>query len=151
MWARSRRRESVARTLGASELITSGRDAGTQVVSALAGEPDVVFEATGAAGLISAAIDYIRSKGLVIGAGLCMQRDWFDPATALRKEVTLRYSMAYARRDFQNVITQLEHDPAEARSLITCRTSLQDLPAVFEGLRSPSSPECKVLVSPWID
>jgi (R,R)-butanediol dehydrogenase/meso-butanediol dehydrogenase/diacetyl reductase len=149
MLARSRRREALAHRLGAGELITSGPDAEAQVISTLAGLPDIVFEATGAVGLIAAAIGFVRIKGTVIGAGLCVQRDWFDPALALRKEVTLRYSMAYTTEDFRRVLVQLERDSTDARSMITSRTALTELPAMFESLRSASSPECKVLVTPW--
>jgi (R,R)-butanediol dehydrogenase/meso-butanediol dehydrogenase/diacetyl reductase len=151
MLARSRRREPLARTLGACEVVTSGPDSAAEVVSALAGEPDVVFEATGAPGLIASGIGHVRIQGTVIGAGLCMQRDWFDPAAALRKEVTLRFAMAYRTEDFRRVIARLERDSSEAVSLITSRIPLSAMPAVFESLRSPSSTDCKVLVTPWTD
>jgi (R,R)-butanediol dehydrogenase/meso-butanediol dehydrogenase/diacetyl reductase len=145
--ARSRRAADVAVAMGASAFAT--QDEGP-FVQALGGAPDIVFECAGKPGLIGAAIDFVRPRGKVVVCGMCAVPDSFVPATALMKEVQVRFAVTYTRRDFEIVADRFASGRVEPRAMVTETISLHALPAAFEALRGRTR-QCKLHVDPWAD
>jgi (R,R)-butanediol dehydrogenase/meso-butanediol dehydrogenase/diacetyl reductase len=139
--ARSASRAALAAALGADRFLPSGA-----LGAELGDAPDAVFECTGAPGMIAAAIDLVRPGGTVICLGLCNTADSFTPAAAAYKEVTLRFSLAYSLKDFQDSVAALE---GGAPPLVEATVDLNAVPDLLESMRAGASRATKILVDPW--
>lgn len=109
--------------------------------------PQIVFECVGIPGILRQAIDIVGLRGRVVVAGVVFQEDSIAPVVALGKEVSIRFSQAYTERDFAAVIDGLAKGAVHARPIHTSTVTLDELPAAFEALRTPST-QCKVLIKP---
>jgi (R,R)-butanediol dehydrogenase/meso-butanediol dehydrogenase/diacetyl reductase len=155
-----------ARLHGAREVIVSERSPGRRALAARIGatrvvDPtdgaldeavgsdgaDVVFEAVGAPGLVQECIQHARFRGRVVVVGVCIGPDQFQPATAVLKEIELRFTLAYERADFVRTIDEIERGALRPGALVTARIGLDGVPAAFEALARPDA-DCKVLVRP---
>jgi (R,R)-butanediol dehydrogenase/meso-butanediol dehydrogenase/diacetyl reductase len=148
--AASRRREDLARTLGADGFVVEeagGPPLGKLAAQALGGRPDVVFECVGTPGMIARSIDAVRYGGLVVVLGFCVQADTFMPAAAMAKEARLRFAALYDRREFEICVDAFEAGAAEPAAMITDVVSLDETPAAFEALRHRTH-QCKVQIAP---
>jgi 2-desacetyl-2-hydroxyethyl bacteriochlorophyllide A dehydrogenase len=147
--AGSRRRESLARKLGADDFVLpeSAESWPDLVSQALGGLPDLIVEASGVQEAIARAISCVRPGGSVTVLGLCMQADSFRPAAAVWKELRMHFAMAYNLQEFEHVARVLDSGAVEATAMITDVVSLDALPSAFEALRQRTH-QCKVMVEP---
>lgn len=90
------RRES-ARGTGATDVLDSASDAE-------AGAYDVVIECVGRPELVQACQPALRPRGRLVILGACSEPTPIEPITALLKELTIRYSVAYRPDEFREVI-----------------------------------------------
>jgi 2-desacetyl-2-hydroxyethyl bacteriochlorophyllide A dehydrogenase len=146
--SRSVRGQAHAYSMGAAHFETLGEEFAANIQSALGGPPDVVFECTGAPGMLAKAVETVRARGTVMILGNCMMPDSLVPSLVMFKQLRLQGSMVYSRREFEIVAEVLDAGHVEARSMITDTVSLAELPNAFEALRRPSY-QCKTLVDPW--
>lgn len=109
--------------------------------------PQVVFECVGIPGMLRQAVDLVGLRGRVVVAGVVFAEDSIAPIVALGKEVSIRFSQAYSERDFEAVIDVIARGAINPRPIHTSTISLDELPAAFEALRTPST-QCKVLIKP---
>lgn len=145
--ARTSRRENLAAAMGASAFFLSGGES-LQAGSALTQAPDVVFECTGAPGMIQRAMEIVRPRGTVVVAGLCMQQDTFRPASGLMKQLRMAFSAAYSVGDFETTVAALGSGDLTPRDMITSVISLDALPMAFEAMRRGTD-QCKIMIDPW--
>jgi len=68
---------------------------------------------------------------------------------AIRKELSLRFVLAYDRADFARVLRHVEAGEIRVADFVTGTIGLDALPAAFEALRQPGS-QMKVLVDPAV-
>jgi len=146
--ASSTRRAELAQTMGASAFIDPARLDPPEIVRALKGPPDIVFECVGKPGLIRQSIDYVRPRGTVVVLGLCTAVDSFVPFVAVVKEVRIQPAALYRMRDFEIAADVMDQGDLTARAMVTDTVSLAQLPEAFERLRQRSH-QCKVLIDPW--
>jgi (R,R)-butanediol dehydrogenase/meso-butanediol dehydrogenase/diacetyl reductase len=148
--ANSTRREDLALQMGADAFIvqSEAQPLETALRAAFGALPDVVLECAGQPGCIGQAIQAVRKSGTVVVLGFCTSSDSFVPATAVWKEINLRFSNTYTVDDFRYVAQVLARGSLEPRAMITRHISLDDVPSVFEELRTPSG-HCKVMIHPW--
>jgi len=146
---RSAERRALAMTMGASGTIAPQDEDVAAAFARLSGgqRPQVVFECVGLPGMLDEAIRLVEVRGQVVVAGVILERDAFEPIVALGKEVTVRYSQAYAERDFEAVIDAIARGRVKPAPIHTSTVSLDELPAAFDALRS-NPRECKVLIRP---
>lgn len=109
--------------------------------------PQIVFECVGISGMLKQAVDLVGLRGRVVVAGVVFEEDVIAPIVALGKEVSIRFSQAYSERDFEAVIDAIAKGTINPRPIHSSTVSLDDLPAAFEALKTPSS-QCKVLIRP---
>jgi (R,R)-butanediol dehydrogenase/meso-butanediol dehydrogenase/diacetyl reductase len=147
--ASSDRRRPLAEAMGADTFILEGETAQQDIVAALGGAPDVVFECAGVPGTIARAIALVRPQGQVVSLGFCMIPDQFVPGMALMKDVSLRFSLIYTRDDYAECAAALDADGDRARAMVTETVALADAPAAFERLRAGTGGGGKLLVDPW--
>jgi 2-desacetyl-2-hydroxyethyl bacteriochlorophyllide A dehydrogenase len=112
------------------------------------GSSDIVVEAVGRPGMLAAAIDHVRMGGGIVSLGFCMTADPFTPALAACKEVSIRFPLAWTRRDFEVSVDVLARGAVEPRTMLTQSFGLDEFPQAFEALRQPSD-QCKILLDPW--
>ncbi len=148
--ATSRRREALALHMGADAFVVpqGEQDIAVLVADALGGQPDVVLECAGQAGLLGQAVHCVKPQGDVVSMGFCTAPDPVLPAMATWKEVRIQFSMTYSMQEFQYVADTLGAGHVEPRAMITDRVSLDQLPDAFEALRKPTA-QVKVMVDPW--
>lgn len=147
--ASSDRRRPLAEAMGADSFILEGETAQQDIVAALGGAPDVVFECAGVPGTIARAIALVRPQGQAVSLGFCMVPDQFVPGMALMKDVSLRFSLIYTRDDYAECAAALDADGDRARAMVTETVALADAPAAFERLRAGTGGGGKLLVDPW--
>jgi (R,R)-butanediol dehydrogenase/meso-butanediol dehydrogenase/diacetyl reductase len=146
--ARSSRHEHLSHAMGASVHLIAGENPAAQAATALGGAPDVVFECVGTPGMINLAMNCVGRKGTVVVMGFCTVADTLGPSDFLFKELKLVYSNTYSTREFEIVADAMDAGAVEPRSMVTDTVSLNNLPQVFEALRTPTG-QSKVMLDPW--
>lgn len=137
-----------ALALGATGFALSGEGLAENLADLCGGAPDIVFECVGRRGLIGAAVAAVRLQGTVVGVGLCIGGDTWDPFVALSKEVSLLFSVFFHQRnEFGVALDALRGGPFAPQALITDRIDLSPVPQIFESLRRRTT-QCKVLIQP---
>lgn len=135
-----------ALALGATDFALSGERLSENLADLCGGPPDIVFECVGKRGLLQAATEAVRLQGKVVGIGLCIGGDEWDPFTALSKEIDLIFSVFFHQRnEFGVALDALSSGIPQ--HLITDRIGLSPVPQVFESLRHRTT-QCKVLIQP---
>jgi len=137
-------RRDLALSMGATAVLQPGADLAQQYAEIAGGPPEVLFECVGAPGLIQQFIDIAPRRGVLVPVGVCEQPDTILPFPALIKELSIRFAIAYTRADYETVIAMLAQGRISATPMVTSVVSLDEMPAAFEALRSPSD-QCKVL------
>ncbi|HMQ19066.1 MAG TPA: zinc-binding dehydrogenase, partial [Sphingopyxis sp.] len=148
--ASSDRRRPLAEAMGAETFILESETAQQDIVAALGGSPDIVFECAGVPGTIARSIALVRPQGRVVSLGFCMVPDQFVPGMALMKDVNVRFSLIYTREDYAECAAALDADGDRARAMVTDTVSLAEAPAAFERLRAGTGGGGKLLIDPWL-
>jgi threonine dehydrogenase-like Zn-dependent dehydrogenase len=144
--SRSQRRAALALEMGGDKFVQYGANEVGEVVEALGGAPDIVFECVGSTGFLEKSIRHAAPFGRVISLGFCTEPDPVLPAMAGMKGVSLQFPVGYSLKDFQHVADTMDRGHADPKMLISSVVGLDDLPATFERLRGPNT-ETKVQVS----
>ncbi len=143
----NRHQEARAAAVGATGFALSGPDLGAEFARLAEGAPDIVFECVGKRGLIDAACRLVRVHGTVVGVGLCVGGDDWDPFAALSKEIRLIFAVFFNMAEFEMALDALGPGRYRPQALITAKIDLPDVPATFEALRRRTT-QCKVLITP---
>ncbi len=147
--SRSARRKDMALQMGADGFVQYGDNERDEVVEALGGQPDIVFECIGSPGFLMKGIEHARTLGKVMSMGFCTSPDQVVPAVAGFKGVSLQFPVGYSLKDFQYVADVMDKGFIDPKVLISSVVSLDELPATFETLRGPNR-ETKVQVAPLV-
>jgi threonine dehydrogenase-like Zn-dependent dehydrogenase len=146
--ASSHRREALAFEMGATAFVNPSDNLAAGVNEALGGAPDIVFEAVGKPGLLSKAVDLVRSRGTVVVLGLCTVADTYYPFQTMVKEVRIHPSMLYDLREFEMAADVLNAGLLAPRSMVTETVTLSGVPMAFEALKQRTT-QCKTLIDAW--
>jgi threonine dehydrogenase-like Zn-dependent dehydrogenase len=106
---------------------------------------DLVFECVGAPSTGQAMTKLVRSRGTIVDLGVFKKPVEIDMQSVNFKEIILRGSRVYTRRDFESAICLAQNLPI--REIVTSTFPLQDVQAAFECFRKGSE-VCKVLILP---
>lgn len=133
-------------SVGATGFALSGPKLAEQYADLASGAPDIVYECVGKKGIIDFAIEQVAVHGRVIGIGLCVGGDQWDPFAAIHKEASIVMSAFFDMHEFALSLHALaSQGPYRPQSLITERIDLSKVPDSFEALRKRTS-QCKVLI-----
>jgi (R,R)-butanediol dehydrogenase/meso-butanediol dehydrogenase/diacetyl reductase len=142
----NRHQEARAAAVGATGFAISGPNLAAEFQAAAGASPDIVFECVGKKGLIDLACRLVRVHGTVVGVGLCVGGDEWDPFAALSKEVRVIFAAFFNMAEFAAAIEALAaSDRFRPQALITDRISFDRVPDTFEALRRRTT-QCKVLI-----
>lgn len=135
-----------ATAIGATGFARSGPGLAGAFAARTGAAPDIVFECVGKKGLIQFACDLARVHGTVVGVGLCVGGDEWDPFAVLSKELTIVMAAFFDMDEFAMSLEVLaEGGRFRPQALITERIGLELVPDTFEGLRNRTA-QCKVLI-----
>jgi (R,R)-butanediol dehydrogenase/meso-butanediol dehydrogenase/diacetyl reductase len=143
-----RHQENGAAAIGATGFAISGPNLDADLKEMIGDPPDIVFECVGKKGLIDFSCRLVRTHGTVIGVGLCVGGDEWDPFAALSKEIQVVFAVFFTMAEFVTAIDTLA-GPGRFRpqALITERIGFERIPDTFEALRRRTT-QCKVLITP---
>ena len=141
-----RHQETRAAAVGATDFAVSGPGLDAELRGMIGGAPDIVFECVGKKGLIDFACRLVRVHGTVVGVGLCVGGDEWDPFAALSKEIQVVFAVFFTMAEFATAIDTLA-GPGRFRpqALITESIGFERVPDTFEALRRRTT-QCKVLI-----
>lgn len=143
-------RAELARELGATH-VCSPAEIAELVADATDGlGADAVVECAGRPETIQSAVDLVRRGGAVTLIGLSDRDATIKPGFWLMKEVTVRCSIAYERRDFEPVVEMLADGRVRAEPLHTRTVGLSQLEAAMAELANGVARDVKVLVDPRV-
>ncbi|WP_340265617.1 zinc-dependent alcohol dehydrogenase [Sphingobium mellinum] len=147
--ARSAWRADLMKEMGASEYLLA-HELGEKLSGALGSAPDVVFECSGAPGMLAAAIDAVAVGGTVVCIGICTSPETLLLPQASYKEVSLRFTAAYSVADFQATVDAFDRGAVEPRKLVDRIIGLDEVPDHLENMRQGKTNGNKVHVDPTI-
>ncbi len=84
--------------LGATGFALSNERLTESLAELCGGAPDIVFECVGRRGLIETAMRAVRLRGTVVGVGLCLGGDEWNPFVALSKKRTSSSPLSSTRK-----------------------------------------------------
>jgi threonine dehydrogenase-like Zn-dependent dehydrogenase len=142
---RSRRREA-APALGAERVLDPvGDDVAAAVKDAFPQGPELVVEAVGLPETIHSSFRLARPGGFVYLMGVCLGTIEVLPVSWMLKELTIRSSLGCSREDQLRALAWVTGGTPDARSLVTRRVALDEVPGVMSDLAGGSD-EIKVVV-----
>jgi threonine dehydrogenase-like Zn-dependent dehydrogenase len=142
-------RRALARRMGAATVIDPAEgDVIAAAVEARAGAPLVIFESTGARGMLHRLIMGAPTGARIVGVGIPPGEESFLPMMAIIKEIELVFVIYYAAEEFAEAMT-LARDGA-GRAMITGAVGLDSLNQAFAALSDPET-HAKIIVEPWRD
>jgi threonine dehydrogenase-like Zn-dependent dehydrogenase len=109
--------------------------------------PGVVFECVGIPGVIASICEHAMRKARIVVAGVCMERDHFEPSLAINKELSMKFVLAYSPEEFAATLGHIADGRIDVSPLVTGRIGLDGVAAAFEDLRSPDK-HAKIIVEP---
>jgi 2-desacetyl-2-hydroxyethyl bacteriochlorophyllide A dehydrogenase len=141
------RREFCRRQLGVESWVDGRRDPLPQIQDLLSGElPTAVFDATGNAGSMMRAFNYVAHGGKLIFVGLFQGDVTFHDPDFHRRELTLMSSRNATDDDFAQAIGLLEAEKIDVAPWITHRVAPEELPEAFRGWVMPESQVVKAML-----
>lgn len=142
----NRHQEQRAAAVGATGFAISGPGLAAEVQNQTGAPPDIVFECVGKRGLIDFACRLVRAQGTVVGVGLCVGGDEWDPFAALLKEIQIVFAVFFTMSEFEAALEALGPGRFRPQALVTGRIGFAEVPETFEALRRRTT-QCKVLIT----
>ncbi|BCH31127.1 Zn-dependent alcohol dehydrogenase [Mesorhizobium sp. L-8-10] len=142
----NRHQEGRALAIGATGFALSGPGLAAEFQDQTGVLPDIVFECVGKRGLIDFACRLVRVHGTVVGVGLCVGGDEWDPFAALSKEIQVVFAAFFGMSEFEMALEALGPGKFRPQALITGRIGFGEVPETFEALRRRTT-QCKVLIT----
>jgi (R,R)-butanediol dehydrogenase / meso-butanediol dehydrogenase / diacetyl reductase len=133
-------RRETASALGATDVLVSVSDAE-------AGAYDAVIECVGRPELLAACQPALRPRGRIVVAGACAEPTTIEPISALLKELTVRYSVAYTIEEFREVIAAFGSGDIDPGSTVGPSFPLDRIAEAFDAVRT-TRVNGRVLISP---
>jgi threonine dehydrogenase-like Zn-dependent dehydrogenase len=145
--SRSERRRDLALAMGADAFIPYGPNEIGEVIEALGGSPDIVYECVGSEGMLAKSVMHAKIYGKIVSLGFCTRPDPLMPAMAAYKCVTMQFLVGYTMREFLYIADHMDKGHADPKAIVTNEIPLIGLPDMFAQLRAPNN-ETKVHVLP---
>jgi (R,R)-butanediol dehydrogenase / meso-butanediol dehydrogenase / diacetyl reductase len=122
-------RRSSASSMGATDVLASASEAEP-------GAYDAVVECVGRPELVQACQPALRPRGRLVVSGACAEPTTIEPVTALLKELTVRYSVAYSTDEFLEVIGAFGDGDIDPSPTIGPQFELERIAEAFDAVRA---------------
>jgi (R,R)-butanediol dehydrogenase / meso-butanediol dehydrogenase / diacetyl reductase len=133
-------RRNSASSMGATDVLAS-------VCEAELGAYDAVVECVGRPELVQACQPALRPRGRLVVSGACAEPTTIEPITALLKELTVRYSVAYSTDEFHAVVAAFSDGDIDPTSTIGPAFRLDQVAEAFDAVRGARA-QGRVSVTP---
>jgi (R,R)-butanediol dehydrogenase / meso-butanediol dehydrogenase / diacetyl reductase len=133
-------RRDTATAMGATDVLASVYDADPGAYGA-------VMECVGRPELLQACQPALRPRGRVVISGACAEPTTIEPVTALFRELTVRYSVAYSIDEFREVIAAFSTGDIDPTCMVGPSFGLDRIADAFDAVRAARA-RGRVLVSP---
>lgn len=145
----SPRRRELAATLGATAVVDPAAESILALASAAAGgRPVIVFENTGAPGMLHRIVLEAPTGSRVVVTGIAAGEERLLPMVAITKELQLQFVIYYTAEEFAEALRLIAEDRVAWRPLLTGEVGLSDVTQAFADLSDPER-HAKILVRPW--
>ncbi len=125
----SLQRRDAAEAMGAGDVLASASEA----------EPagyDAVIECVGRPELLATCQPALRARGRIVIAGACGEPTPIEPVTALLKELTIRYAVAYTIDEFREVVEAFGDGHIDPTPMIGRSFDLSSIADAFDAARN---------------
>jgi threonine dehydrogenase-like Zn-dependent dehydrogenase len=144
----SERRRQIAAGMGADEAVDPRQEPALAAWQRIDGKrPLVIFEASGARGLIAEAMEAAPQDGRILVVGVCMEQDTIWPMMGINKELTITFSLGARPDEFKLTLDRIAEGKIDVASIITDEIGIAGVPDAFEALLQPDA-HGKILVEP---
>jgi (R,R)-butanediol dehydrogenase / meso-butanediol dehydrogenase / diacetyl reductase len=133
-------RRNSATAMGATDVLES-------VSAAEAAAYDAVIECVGRPELVAACQPALRPRGRLVVSGACAEPTTIEPITALLKELTVRYSVAYSTDEFREVVAAFGDGHIDPAPMIGPAFGLEHVATAFDTVRETRT-QGRVSVTP---
>lgn len=141
-------RRALAAALGATAVVNPGEGSAFARMQELApGAPVVVFECTGANGVLDRIIKEAPQAARIVVAGIAAGEDRIVPMIAIAKELGIQFVNYYQPAEFAAALRMLTEARINWQPLVTGSVGLDGVAAAFEALRDPER-HAKILIQP---
>lgn len=145
----SPKRRDLAGQIGASIVVDGARDSVfATAATAHPGGRTMVFENTGARGMIHRIVVEAPQNARVIVTGIPPAEESFVPMAAIMKEIELRFVIYYTPAEFAEALALVARGAIPANLLVTGRVGLAGVEQAFHDLQDPER-HAKIVVDPW--
>jgi (R,R)-butanediol dehydrogenase / meso-butanediol dehydrogenase / diacetyl reductase len=121
-------RRNSAHSMGATDVLASVSDAEL-------GAYDAVVECVGRPELVQACQPALRPRGRLVVSGACAEPTTIEPITALLKELTVRYSVAYSADEFHDVVAAFGCGDIDPAPTVGPKFGLDHIAEAFAAVR----------------
>lgn len=143
--SRSDRRKDLCLDMGADAFIAYGDNEVGEVIEALGGSPQLVFECVGAEGMLTKSVMHVAQFGKIVSLGFCTSPDPLIPGMASYKCAAIQFAVGYSMTEFHYIADQMDKGHVDPKTIVTNEVPLLALPGMMATLRGPND-ETKVHV-----
>ncbi len=145
----SPKRRELATAMGATHVLHPRDDDPYAVLAAAApGQPVVIYDCTGAAGVLGRTIKACPIGARIVVAGIAPGEESISPMLAISKELTLQFVVYYTPEEFAETLQAVADGKLDWAPLVTGTIGLGEVGAMFDELADPER-HAKVLIDPW--
>ncbi|MFA7556193.1 MAG: zinc-binding dehydrogenase [Hydrogenophaga sp.] len=105
----------------------------------------VVFECVGSPGIIQQILAGAAPCSRIVVAGVCMERDNFQPTYAVMKEIDIVFCFAFTMEEYAEAFDLLASGKLRVGNLITDRVGLSGVQDAFDRLANPEG-DTKIVI-----
>lgn len=145
----SPKRRELAAKLGASIVVGADSSPLVRAAEIAPTAPVVIFENTGAAGMIHRLVLEAPTGAQLLVTGIAAGDEAFVPMVAISKELKFQFVIYYSQEEFAEALDLIRSDLVNWRPLITGRVGLEGVTQAFADLSDPER-HAKILVQPWM-
>lgn len=147
----SERRRELAAELGATAVVDPRQESPVlRAGSAVPGRGTVIFENTGAPGMIHRLVLEAPQGSQLLVVGIASGDESFVPMVAITKELKFQFVIYYSQEEFAEALELIRSDRVCWRPLITGKVGLGAVTQAFAALSNPEQ-HAKILIDPWAE
>jgi 2-desacetyl-2-hydroxyethyl bacteriochlorophyllide A dehydrogenase len=144
----SPKRRELAGLMGATHVVNGASESVVAKTTAVApGAAVVIFENTGARGMIQRLVLEAPQNTTVVITGIAMGDEGFTPLLAVSKELTFKFVIYYTPQEFAEALEMVTTGKINWKPLITGKVGLDGVAQAFTDLADPER-HAKILIDP---
>ena len=143
----SPRRRGLALAMGATRAVDP-REA-SSFADLPPGKPVLVFDCTGAKGVLARTIRDAPQGAHIVVAGIAPGEETISPTIAIAKELAIQFVIYYAPDEFAEALQAVADGKLNWQPLVSATIGLSGVANVFEELADPER-YAKVMIDPWL-